>query len=85
MTSSASAGLGSPKIKLERAFRASANVPLQKDICEYIKILRDISYKRLLYCESTDSANLLIGELRALQKLLGTLELESTTFSEDIV
>ena len=84
MTSSATAGLGSPKQKWERAFRASAHVQLQKDLCEYLRLLRDGAYKRLLKNESTESANLLIGELRVLQKLLGTLELESSTFQEDL-
>lgn len=63
------------RVNLEKAFKTSATTGVQRNICLYLKLLRDKSYAKLL--EGSEDAAPIIGELRILQKLLNVLELGS--------
>lgn len=61
------------RVSLEKKLKASAATETQRDICEYVKLLRDKSYEKLL--QGVEDQSICVGELRSLQKLLTVLEL----------
>ena len=67
--------------KLEKSFRATAESTLQQNIVEYLKKIKEVRFSRLLQENTQDSMveerNIIIGELRIIQKLLNVLEPKS--------
>lgn len=61
---------------LSKSFKHTYDSDLQKNICSYLKGLRDTSYTRLLQGVDSEAAtkDIIIGELRIIQKLLSILE-----------
>ena len=67
--------------KLEKSFRATTESTLQQNIVEYLKKIKEVRFSRLLQENTQDSMveerNIIIGELRIIQKLLNVLEPKS--------
>ncbi len=67
--------------KYEAAFKASAQIDLQKNFCVYLKGMKDLLFLKLIQEDTQDytveERNIIIGELRILQKLLNVLEPKS--------
>ena len=67
--------------KLEKSFRTTTESTLQQNIIEYLKKLKEVRFSRLLQENTQDSMveerNIIIGELRIIQKLLNVLEPKS--------
>lgn len=63
--------------QLESAFRTTTETTLQSNIILYLKGLREQKFNRLLQedVNRTDSErNIIVGELRLIQKLMNVLE-----------
>lgn len=68
------------RTKLEAQFKASAASDSQRSVCQYLKYLRDAAYSRLLQdIGAREDRNIIVGELRSIQKLLNVLELRRGT------
>ena len=67
--------------KLEKSFRVTTESTLQQNIVEYLKKLKEVRFSRLLQENTQDfmveERNIIIGELRVIQKLLNVLEPKS--------
>ena len=67
--------------KLEKSFRTTTESTLQQNIIEYLKKLKEVRFSRLLQENTQDlmveERNIIIGELRVIQKLLNVLEPKS--------
>ena len=67
--------------KLEKSFRATTESTLQQNIVEYLKKIKEVRFSRLLQENTQDfmveERNIIIGELRVIQKLLNVLEPKS--------
>lgn len=63
------------RVALERSLKGTHTSDVQKNVCEYLRILRASSYNRLITPVQTEDINSIIGELRVIQKLLNVLEL----------
>ena len=67
--------------KLEKSFRTTMESTLQQNIIEYLKKLKEVRFSRLLQENTQDfmveERNIIIGELRVIQKLLNVLEPKS--------
>ena len=77
--------LNNQRIRLEKLIKGSMYKDFKKDVASLVKIYKTAAYQKLLREDSTEDKMALIGELRAIQKLLDVLELGSeTTYSGDI-
>lgn len=74
----ANTSLNGKRVTLETSFRHTVTSDIQKNVVQYLKILRDTRYTKLLSTED-DNVNRLIGELRMVQKLLDVLEQDNDT------
>ena len=77
--------LNNQRIRLEKLIKGSMYKDFKKDVASLVKIYKTAAYQKLLREDSTEDKMALIGELRAIQKLLDVLELGSeTTYPGDI-
>ena len=77
--------LNNQRIRLEKLIKGSMYKDFKKDVASLVNIYKTAAYQKLLREDSTEDKMTLIGELRAVQKLLDVLELGSeTTYSGDI-
>lgn len=68
------------KTRLEAQFRASAGTDAQQNVCLYLRYMRDVAYSKLLQdLPINEDRNILVGELRTLQKLLDVLDQRKDT------
>lgn len=67
---------------LERAIKATADSMVQQNIRLYLQMLKERKFKRLLQEDMpavvAEERNIIIGELRVIQKLLDILEPKTT-------
>ena len=73
MAISTLSALNAVKSKHEKAFKLSAQADLQKVFVEYLRVLKELAHRRLLNSDQEDFA-LLVGELRAISKILDVLD-----------
>lgn len=73
MAISTLSALNAVKSKHEKAFKLSAQADLQKVFVEYLRVLKELAHRRLLNADQEDFA-LLVGELRAISKILDVLD-----------
>lgn len=70
--------------QLEKAFKSTVDSNLQQNICRYLRGLRKSKFYKLLDQStpeySTEDRNIIIGELRVIQKLLDVLEPKAGLF-----
>ena len=69
----------------EKAFKTTTDSLLQKNLCKYLAGLKDQKFNKLLQEDTTvftvEDRNIIIGELRVIQKLLDVLEPKSEVIS----
>ena len=73
MAISTLSALNAVKSKHEKTFKLSAQADLQKVFVEYLRVLKELAHRRLLNSDQEDFA-LLVGELRAISKILDVLD-----------
>jgi len=73
MAISTLSALNAVKSKHEKAFKLSASADLQKVFVEYLRVLKELAHRRLLNADQADFA-LVVGELRALSKILDVFD-----------
>ena len=73
MAISTLSALNAVKSKHEKAFKLSAQADLQKVFVDYLRVLKELAHRRLLNSDQEDFA-LLVGELRAISKILDVLD-----------
>lgn len=72
---------------IEKSFKQTVDSIIQRNFCLYLKYLRKVYFDRLLQQEQQDykveDRNIIIGELRVIQKLLDVLEPKATELDLD--
>lgn len=70
---------------IEKSFKATVDSNLQKNLCKYLRYYRKVYFYKLIEQESQDytieDRNIIIGELRVIQKLLDVLEPKAGLFT----
>lgn len=70
--------------QLEKSFKATVDSNLQRNLCKYLRYIRRGYFYKLIEQENQDytveDRNIIIGELRVIQKLLDVLEPKAGLF-----